>query len=175
MADTLFPDNQPEKKKRKREPDPLWDEMVKIWPQYGTSKLKGKCAADHKAFRELGVEYWELMPGAIKYTKKCAGYLPGNDTLPSSGALINRWHDCKPGMAECLRLMFDEWLKDKPEWVKGLECAYYVFLYIEGMAKRTPEILLDLSRSQYSHYVLNNTDAAIMHTVEDLKAAGTGE
>lgn len=168
---TLFSDNQPQKKKRQCKQDPLWDAMVEIWPQYKTSQLRGQGNKMHQAFRELEVEPYELLVRAKKYQKRCKDYLPDADNLPSAGALINQWQNCKPGKAECLRFMFDEWLKDKPKWLKDMECAYYVFLYVEGTAKprRTPDKLLRVSRKQYENYVLIEGNAAILHAAKELE------
>jgi len=168
MTDSLFPDDPP-KKTRKRKTDALWDAMIAIWPQLDTAQLKGQCRRWHKAFNELGVEPYELLAYAKKYQKKCSDYLPDVGNLPSAGALINQWHNCKPGISECLRSMYDEWLKDKPPWVKDMECGYYVFLFIEGKAGRIPDKLLNVARKQCNAYIASEGDAAILHAVEQLE------
>lgn len=167
MTDTLPKDEQPKKKPRK--PDPLWDAMVEIWPQYKTSQKRGEGNKMHQAFRQLGVEPYELAVAVKKYQKKCKDYLAEDGNLPSAGALINQWQNCKPGMSECLRFMFDEWMKGKPIWLKDMECAYYVFLYIKGKADQIPEKLLGMARNQWTMHVASNGDKAILHAVDELK------
>jgi hypothetical protein len=164
----LFDGKPDKKKKRKVKPDLLWDAMIEIWPQLNTAQLKGQCRRWHKAFNDLGVQPYELLAYAKKYQKRCGDYLADAGNLPSAGALINQWHNCKPGMSECLRSLYDEWSEDKPEWLKSMNGTYYVFLYVEGMAGRIPDGLLDIARKQYAGQVEREGDVAILHAAKEL-------
>lgn len=133
FPDKLFndkpsPTTEPPAKRRprkKRDPDPLWDAMVEVWPELGTTSHRSLANGCWRDLRELGAQPEELALAKEKYAKKHP-----DQTFLSAKAIIGNWSQCRPSMSEVMRRLFGEWLPTSPVWLRGFpDQAYSLWAY----------------------------------------------